>query len=73
MISYTATVTDANNIEIEITGIVRGSNPLDPEIYMDVGRAVFLQLTGGAARYGAPGRGGCTGPYNIKMISLVRS
>lgn len=72
MISYSATVTDANDQQVELTGIVQGSNPLDPEIFMHVGRAVFTQLTSGGARYGHPGEGTCRGPYDIKIITLVK-
>lgn len=71
MINYTATGTDATGRDFEITGIVAGVNPLDPEVFQLVGRAAFQQLTQGKAIYGHPGERGCQGPYTLKMLTLV--
>lgn len=70
MINYTASGTDADGKDWEVVGILNGSNPLELDAIVHLGRSVFQQLTNGKAQFGQPGVG-CRGPYKIKMLTLV--
>lgn len=73
MINYIVIGTDGRNEAFEIGGHASGDNPLDPEVFEEVGRAVFQWLTQGKATFGYPGKGGCKGPYNVTSVTLARS
>lgn len=50
---------------------VRGSTLCEfPELWDEMMKDTFNQLTNGRAIYGAPGVAGCRGPYSIRRILI---
>lgn len=72
MIRFTISGTDARGREYEVSGHTEGQNVLDPDCFMHIGMAAFDLLTHGKAKYGEPGRGGCKGPYDVRVIKLEK-